>query len=90
MAKEKEITIETLLEAKDPAKLLQELPFEQSLHLLETLVAAVERGALPLERSIQSYEKGALIVEHLRETLTKAEARLATLKRGKGGEIVES
>lgn len=89
MAKEKTTTIDILLEADDAAKLLEGVPFEHSLQLLEELVAAVERGSLPLERAIQSYEKGAQLVNHLRAVLTKAEGRLATLKKDRSGQITE-
>ncbi len=89
MAKEKEVTLEQLLAAADPKKAIQSLPFEECLKLLEELVGAVERGSLPLERAIMSYEKGAVLVEHLRSALTKAEERLKVLKRGSSGEVVE-
>lgn len=89
MAKEKTVSLEQLLSAADPKKLVADLPFEDCLRLLEELVGAVERGSLPLERAILSYEKGAVLVEHLREALTRAEERLKLLKRDRNGKIVE-
>ena len=87
MVKEKEIkqseevTVEALLSSSAPEKLIADVSFEKGMMLLEQLVAAVERGQLPLEASIQSYEKGALLVEKLREVLSGAEARLKTIKK---------
>ena len=84
------VTLELLLESKDPEKLISDLPFEQAMQLLEQLVRAVERGSLPLEASIQSYERGALLVTQLRNVLSGAEARLKVLSKGKSGVEVES
>jgi exodeoxyribonuclease VII small subunit len=87
MAKEnkntsEELTIEQLLAAPQPEKLIADISFEKGMILLEQLVSAVERGQLPLEASIQSYERGALLVGKLREVLSGAEARLKVVKKG--------
>ena len=87
MAKEKQITLEELLASSDPKKMISTLAFEDTLKLLEELVVAVERGSLPLERAILSYEKGAVLVEHLRAALSGAEERLKVLKKNKSGSI---
>jgi exodeoxyribonuclease VII small subunit len=86
MAKEtkqtsEELTIETLLAAAQPEQLLATVSFEKGMQLLEQLVAAVEKGQLPLEASIQSYERGAILVAKLREVLSGAEARLKVIKK---------
>ena len=75
------LTLEALLESKDPQSAIAEIPFEQAMLLLEQLVTAVERGTLPLEASIQSYERGALLVTQLRHVLSGAEARLKLLSK---------
>lgn len=87
MAKDKEISVEILLTSDDPKTVIEKLSFEDALKLLEELVSSVERGSLPLERSIASYEKGVALVEHLRGVLGRAEEKLKVLKRDKNGRI---
>ena len=72
----KTVTLEALLSCKDPKSIIESLDFETSLVLLEQLVAGVEKGQLTLDSSIESYEKGNALVEHLRSILNRAEAKL--------------
>jgi exodeoxyribonuclease VII small subunit len=72
----KTVTLDNLLSSKDPKSLIESLDFESALVLLEQLVAGVEKGQLTLDSSIESYEKGNALVEHLRSILNKAEAKL--------------
>lgn len=87
MVKEKEITIEVIMQSNDPKALIEKLAFEDALKLLETLVTSVERGSLSLEQSIASYEKGVALVDHLRGVLGRAEEKLKVLKKDKSGNI---
>lgn len=70
-----------LSEENLPAK-LKDVSFEDGLRLLEELVEKVESGTLPLDKSITSYEKGVLLIEHLRKQLSGAEAKLKVLQKG--------
>jgi exodeoxyribonuclease VII small subunit len=78
------ITVEQLLTASDAPAQIEALTFEQALSILEELVASVESGTLSLDRSILSYERGVLLIAHLRKKLTGAEEKLRVLQRAKG------
>ena len=74
------VTLKALFEAQDPKALIAALSFEDGIKLLEELVAKVESGSLALESALSGYERGAVLVEHLKSHLQRAEARLKTLK----------
>lgn len=76
------IAIEDLMSGKITQKKLSELSFEDALLLLEKLVSSVEKGEMPLEESLQSYEMGAFLVKHLRSLLSGAEQKLKSLQLG--------
>jgi len=82
MAKEtKDITLEKLVSGAVKPEDVAALPFEEALKLLEELVNSVESGTLPLERSMTSYERGVLLVDHLRGLLSGAEEKLKLLQK---------
>lgn len=74
--KERNITLEEFLSAKDPATLLPELSFENGMSLLESLVQRVENGSLPLDDSLRAFESGNALVEKLKQILAAAEGRI--------------
>jgi exodeoxyribonuclease VII small subunit len=81
----KVITLKEILGDGDPKALLKELSFENGLKLLEELVTKVESGALPLDAAVVSYEKGVMMIEHLRGLLSGAEEKLKILQRPPAG-----
>ena len=56
------------------------LNFEQALEELESLVARMEEGKLPLEESLAAYQRGAELVKFCESRLTEAQARIAVLE----------
>ena len=60
------------------------LTFEKALQDLETLVARMEDGKLPLEESLAAYQRGAELIKFCEGKLTDAQARIAILE---GGEL---
>lgn len=65
-------------------------PFEASLAELEQIVAKLETGDLPLEESLELYEKGIKLSRECRERLANAERRIEILmKDGDGLKAVE-
>ena len=70
------VTLEALLAAEDPGSLLKEIKFENGMKLLEELVRQVESGGLDLEHSMASYERGMIVLDHLRSVLERAEQKL--------------
>jgi exodeoxyribonuclease VII small subunit len=61
--------------------------FEASLEELEKVVKELEAGDLPLERSIQLFERGVGLSDICRSQLEEAETRVEMLIR-KDGKIV--
>ena len=58
-----------------------ERSFETSLAELEEIVAKLEAGDLPLESSLELFEKGIGLSRECRERLTNAERRIEILVR---------
>lgn len=61
------------------------LTFEQALAELETLVARLERGDVPLEDSIAAYERGEALKARCAGLLSIAEARVEKIRVGTDG-----
>ena len=58
--------------------------FEASLDELEKVVKELEAGDLPLERSLELFEKGMALSETCRKQLENAETRVEVLIRKEG------
>lgn len=61
--------------------------FEASLAELDKLVKELERGDLPLEKSIELFERGMKLSAECRKQLEAAETRVEVLMK-RGGEAV--
>src|SRR4026207_1672676 len=63
--------------------------FEASLEALEQIVAQLENGALPLEKSLELFEQGIRLSRECQDRLSQAERRIEILLRdSKGGTSV--
>lgn len=60
--------------------------FEESLKRLEEIVAAMEKGSLPLEEALERYEEGVRLAGACARTLDAAEKKIEILAKGEGGE----
>ena len=67
-----------------PPSIAEGLSFERALEELESLVARMEDGKLPLEESLAAYQRGAELIKFCESKLTDAQARVAILD---GGEL---
>jgi exodeoxyribonuclease VII small subunit len=56
------------------------LTFEQALDQLETIVEALEQGNVPLDQSINHYERGEKLRNHCRKLLAAAEDRVEKIR----------
>ncbi len=65
---------------------LEALPFEQALGQLETLVAKMETGRLPLEELMGDFENGSLLVNVCRAKLDLLERKIELLTHDDGGD----
>ena len=63
--------------AKEEAKNdIGKLTFEQAIKELTGIVEKIEQGEIPLESSLQQYERGMALIAHCRMVLQKAEKRI--------------
>lgn len=63
----------------------QPTSFETSLKELERIVTELERGDLPLESQLKSFEKGVALSRECMKRLEEVEKRVETLVTGSDG-----
>ncbi len=61
--------------------------FEENVKQLETIVAQLERGDLPLEDSIKLFEDGMRVSTACKEQLESAEGKVQMLMRQRDGSL---
>jgi exodeoxyribonuclease VII small subunit len=66
-------------ENKDTSK----LTFEQAIMELTNIVEKIELGEIPLQESIEQYEKGMALIKHCRSILEKAEKKIEQITQEK-------
>lgn len=71
---------------QDPAKAGQ-VPFEEALNKLETIVTAMESEDLPLETLLAKYEEGNRLARICQEKLAEAELKIQQLEKTAAGEM---
>jgi exodeoxyribonuclease VII small subunit len=54
--------------------------FEKAMAELEGIIAQMESGELPLEASLTSYKRGAVLIEFCRGSLAKIEKQVKVLE----------
>jgi exodeoxyribonuclease VII small subunit len=72
------------------AAAVDELGFDAALAELERTVAELEAGGLPLERTIELYERGVALQQRCERLLADAELRVRRLVEGARGAIAEA
>jgi exodeoxyribonuclease VII small subunit len=66
--------------AKKTERKQDETPdFEQSLQELETIVARLEQGDIPLEESLRQFERGIALTRACQQALKSAEQKVQIL-----------
>ncbi len=63
-----------------------ELPFEEALSRLESIVDGMESSELPLEQLLTKFEEGARLARVCQTRLAAAEVRVQQLERNLAGE----
>lgn len=61
--------------------------FEENLATLETIVAQLEQGDIPLERALTQFQKGVALSKELQTTLQDAEKTLTTMMNDSDQEV---
>jgi exodeoxyribonuclease VII small subunit len=62
--------------------------FEEALRALEDVVRRLEAGDVPLDESIDLYERGEQLRRHCQQRLDAAEARIERIVQGPDGRAV--
>jgi len=60
---------------------ISKLSFEQAIKSLTEIVSKIETGQIPLQQSIEQYEKGMALIKHCRAILQKAEKRIEKISK---------
>lgn len=61
---------------------------EASLAEITTLIDKMEHGELTLERSLQQFERGIILIKHCQKILTEAEQKVEQLIQQNGKETL--
>ena len=61
------------------ASIFEALSFEAAMTELESLVAQIESGQLPLEQSLAAYKRGSELVQHCQQSLADVEQQVRIL-----------
>lgn len=64
------------------------MSFEQALEALERIVDDLEKGDVPLEKSIAIYERGEALKRHCEQLLKAAEAKVEKIRLSRDGQPV--
>ena len=67
----------------------QKATFEQNIHRLEEIVAALEKGDAPLADSLALFEEGTRLIAACSGELDRAEQQVVKLMKGADGAPVE-
>jgi len=60
-----------------------QLSFEEAIKELTDIVGKIEQGQIPLQDSLEQYEKGMALIKHCRTILQKAEKRIEKITEDK-------
>lgn len=55
---------------------ISKMSFEESIKTLTEIVTGIEQGRIPLQDSLQQYERGMDLIKHCRDILARAEERI--------------
>ncbi len=64
------------------------MSFEQAVAELERIVEQLERGDVPLDKSIEIYERGEALKAHCEKLLSAAEKRIEKIRLDRQGQPV--
>lgn len=67
---------------------VKDLPFEEALKKLESVVEAMESGELPLDTLMARFEEGTRLVKACQIKLEEAELKISKLEKNAAGEPV--
>jgi exodeoxyribonuclease VII small subunit len=65
---------------------VSKLSFEEAIKKLTDIVSKIEKGQIPLQDSLNQYEKGMALIKHCRTILEKAEKRIEKITKEENSE----
>lgn len=68
---------------------LNKLSFEDAIKELTSIVSQIEQGEIPLQESLERYEKGMSLIKHCRGILQKAEKRIEKISEAESDDKKE-
>lgn len=68
---------------------LKEITFEEAITELEKIVDELESNTLPLERALELFQTGIILVNHCNSKLEEAEGTIEILLKNRDGELNE-
>ena len=71
-------------------KTVSKFSYEEAFQELDSIVAQLEGGELPLEEALKLFERGQKLATRCNELLEKAELKLRKLMPDDSGEFVET
>jgi len=72
-----------------PVDDVSRLTYEQALQQLDSLIAQLEKGDIPLDDAITAYERGSRLAAHCSELLDRTEQRVSQLVVSGDGSLAE-
>jgi exodeoxyribonuclease VII small subunit len=60
---------------------MNKLSFEDAIKELTAIVSKIEQGQIPLQDSLQQYERGMELIKHCRGILQQAELRIEKISK---------
>ena len=60
---------------------VDKLSFEEAIKELTNIVGKIEQGQIPLQNSLEQYEKGMALIKQCRTILQKAEERIEKITK---------
>ncbi len=64
---------------------LEKLSFEGAIKEITNIVGKIEQGQIPLQDSLEQYERGMALIKHCRTILQKAEKRIEKISKEDDG-----
>jgi len=62
------------------------MSFEEAIKELTGIVGKIEQGEIPLQNSLEQYERGMALIKHCRAILQKAEKRIEKITKEENSE----
>ena len=62
------------------------MSFEEAIKELTSIVSKIEQGQIPLQDSLEQYERGMALIKHCRGILRQAEKRIEKISEEKSSE----